>query len=93
MRDIARSQPEDFFLFFPTFTGVVDVEGELAGIFGVSTRGLPLRSVEGVDVTPLTFVGTGDETTPLERVGAPFIPFKCAWEAAFREPAAVSQLY
>jgi hypothetical protein len=77
MRDITRSQPEDFFLFFPTFTGVGDVEGELACIRGVSTVGLPLRSVEGVDVMPLSFVGAGDETTPLERVGTPFIPFKC----------------
>jgi len=74
---VARSQPEDFFLFFPTFTGVVEVEEGPVCVCGVSTRGFPLRSVEGVVVMPLTLVRAGDETTSLGYVDTPFIPFAC----------------
>jgi hypothetical protein len=75
--EITWSQLEDFFLFFPTFTGVVEVEEGLACVCGVSTRGLPLRSVEGVVVMPLTLVGAGDEAMPLKRVDTPFTPLEC----------------
>lgn len=65
-------QLDDFFRFFPTFTGVVEVEEGLTSLCGVSTEALPLRSVEGV---PLTFVGAGVDTAALWRIDIPFIPF------------------
>jgi len=76
------SQLDDFFLFFPTFTGVVEVEEGLAPLSGVSTGGLPLRSVEGAPGVPLTFTGAGVETTALWRVDTPFTPFACLRGAA-----------
>ena len=83
MGDIAWSQSEDCFLFFPTLTEVFDIGG-------ISARSL--TSVEGVDMIPLTFFGAGEETTPLERLDIPFIPFERAWGGALQEPKAVGRL-
>jgi len=82
---VTWSQLDDFFLFFPTFTGVVEVDEGLASLCGTPTGGLPLRSVEGV---PLTFVVVRVGTAALWRVGTPFIPFVCTREVTLRDPAA-----
>ena len=87
--DITWSQPEGFFLFFPTLTGVFVVGGGLPCICGVSIRTLSLSSLEGV---PLTLVGVGEETTPIERVGTPFTPFERGRGGALLEAAAVGRL-
>lgn len=83
-----RSQPEDFFLFFPRFTGVTDVGGGLACICGASTSPLSLRSTKGADARPLTFTGNGEAATPFGRDDRPFIPFERVCEGALQEPAA-----
>ena len=86
------SQPEDFFLFLPTFTGVFDVGGGLTCICGVSAKFSSSRSVDGADTMPLTFFGAGEGATPLGRVDAPFIPFERTREGPLQEPAAAGKL-